>query len=53
MYACTRGEGLVFISLSSGSAGHAIWPAVCCMGTVNAMVNFKQLYPFGSNLCTN
>ena len=23
------------------------------LATVNAMVNFKQLYPYGSNLCGN
>ena len=49
-------RGWYFISLSSSSAAvtqlfiQSGWPAVHYMGTVNAMVNFKQLYPFGSNL---
>ena len=42
---CIESDSYSVIFLQSGQL-------LCCIGTVNAMVNFKQLYPFGSNLWT-
>ena len=41
-------------STKNANAFHHEWKAIYSMlATVNAMVNFKQLYPYGSNLCGN